>query len=34
MDCGKFEATFGIPTIPWPDALGRVLDLIKTETAT
>jgi dTDP-4-dehydrorhamnose reductase len=32
MDCSKFETTFGVPTTPWPDALGRVLDLIK-ETA-
>lgn len=29
MDCSKFEAEFGVAPRPWPEALGRVLDLLK-----
>jgi dTDP-4-dehydrorhamnose reductase len=31
LDCSKFEAEFGVQTIPWQDALGRVLDRLKAD---
>ncbi|MAS42463.1 MAG: dTDP-4-dehydrorhamnose reductase [Rhodobacteraceae bacterium] len=30
MSCEKFERVFGVAPRPWPEALGRVLDLLKT----
>jgi len=26
LDCSKFETTFGVKTVPWPETLGRTLD--------
>ena len=28
LDCRKFEAAFGVETVPWPQALDRVLEVI------
>ncbi len=28
LDCTKFETTFGVKTVPWPEALARVLAMI------
>ncbi len=28
LDCTRFETTFGVKTVPWPEALARVLELV------
>lgn len=31
LDCGKFERTFGVATVPWREALKRVIGMIEEE---